>query len=46
MYVGPSEAIKYFKVSRDTLQRWANEGRFKVFKSKDGHRRDCTFELF
>ena len=39
MYVGPSEAIKYFKVSRDKLRRWADEGRVKVFKSKGGHRR-------
>jgi len=39
MYVGPSEATKYFKVSRDTLRRWADEGKVKVYKSKGGHRR-------
>jgi len=39
MYVGPSEATKYFKVSRDTLRRWADEGKVKVYKSIGGHRR-------
>ena len=39
MYVTPKEAQKTFNVSRDTLRRWAIEGKIKYITTQGGHRR-------
>ena len=37
MYVAPKEAQKNYQVSRDTLRRWADEGKIKYEKTNGGH---------
>ncbi len=39
MYVSSKEAIKYYKVSADTLRRWADAGRIRCIKTDGNHRR-------
>lgn len=39
MYVTPKEAQKYYKVSRDTLRRWADKEKISFKITEGGHRR-------
>ena len=39
MYVSSKDAQHFFKVSSDTLRRWADENKIKTIKTKGGHRR-------
>lgn len=38
-YVSPKEAKKYYRVTDDTLRRWAKNGQIKFITTNGGHRR-------
>ena len=42
-YVSSKEARKYYKVSEETLRRWANKGKIKYELTEGGHRRYQIF---
>lgn len=39
IYINPKQASKHFNVTSQTLKRWSENGKIKVYKTKGGHRR-------
>lgn len=45
MLLRPSEAEKFFRLTRPTLERWVAEGKLTAYRTTGGHRRYSAREI-